>query len=73
MAMRPACGVGLQNALGAPGPPEVALHPTRPGGIPVDGAACGALRAAARSPRPTTPGSNNSPSARMPEFYLIKQ
>ena len=47
MAMLPACGVGFQNALGALAPPEVAVHLTWEGGILVNGAACGRLRAAA--------------------------
>ncbi len=47
MAMLPACGVGFQNALGALAPPEVAVHLAWEGGILVNGAACGRLRAAA--------------------------
>ncbi len=47
MAMLPACGVGFQNALGALAPPEVAVHLTWQGGILVNGASCGRLRAAA--------------------------
>ncbi len=47
MAMLPACGVGFQNALGALAPPEVAVHLTWEGGILVNGASCGRLRAAA--------------------------
>ncbi len=47
MAMLPACGVGFQNALGALAPPEVAVHLTWEGGILVNGAGCGRLRAAA--------------------------
>lgn len=47
MAMLPACGVGFQNALGALGPPEVAVHLDWAGGIRVNGARCGRLRAAA--------------------------
>ena len=47
MAMLPACGVGFQNALGALAPPEVAVHLTWEGGIMVNGASCGRLRAAA--------------------------
>ena len=46
MAMLPACGVGFQNALGALAPPEVAVHLTWEGGVLVNGAACGRLRAA---------------------------
>lgn len=47
MAMLPACGVGFQNALGALGPPEVAVHLDWAGGIRVNGARCGRLRVAA--------------------------
>lgn len=47
MAMLPLCGVGFQNALGALGPPELAVHLEWAGGIRVNGAACGRLRAAA--------------------------
>ncbi len=42
-----ACGLGFQNALGALAPPEVAVHLTWPGGIEVNGAACGRLSIAA--------------------------
>jgi biotin-(acetyl-CoA carboxylase) ligase len=45
MAMLPLCGVGLQNALGALAPPEVAVHLEWSGGVRVNGAACGRLRA----------------------------
>lgn len=47
MAMLPLCGVGLQNALGALAPPEVAVHLDWDGGIRINGAACGRLRARA--------------------------
>ena len=47
VAMWPACGVGFQNALGALAPPEVAVHLEWSGPIRVNGARCGALRAAA--------------------------
>lgn len=47
MAMLPACGVGFQNALGALAPPEVAVHLEWAGGIRINGAACGRLRAMA--------------------------
>ena len=47
MAMLPACGVGFQNALGALAPPEVAVHLEWPGGIRINGAACGHFRVAA--------------------------
>jgi len=47
MAMLPACGVGFQNALGALAPPEVAVHLDWQGGIRINAASCGRLRAAA--------------------------
>ncbi|MCZ7676962.1 MAG: DUF4444 domain-containing protein [Roseovarius sp.] len=47
MAMLPACGIGFQNALGALGPAELAVHLDWDGGIRVNGAACGRLRAMA--------------------------
>lgn len=46
MAMLPACGVGFQNALGALAPPEVAVHLDWQGGIRINAAMCGRLRAA---------------------------
>lgn len=52
MAMLPVCGVGFQNALGALAPPEVAVHLTWAGGIRVNGASCGFLRAAASTRDP---------------------
>lgn len=52
MAMLPACGVGFQNALGALAPPEVAVHLDWSGGITVNGAHCGRLRAAAATRDP---------------------
>jgi len=52
MAMLPACGIGFQNALGALGPPEVAVHLEWDGGIRVNGARCGRLRAAASDSDP---------------------
>lgn len=54
MAMLPLCGVGFQNALGALAPPEVAVHLDWAGGIRINGASCGALRAAASTPDPAT-------------------
>jgi len=45
MAMLPACGVGFQNALGALAPPEVAVHLDWQGGIRINAAMCGRLRA----------------------------
>ena len=38
MAMLPLCGVGFQNALGALGPPEVAVHLEWAGGLRINGA-----------------------------------
>ena len=51
MAMLPLCGVGFQNALGALGPPEVAVHLEWAGGLRINGANCGTLRVAASSCR----------------------
>ncbi len=47
MAMLPLCGVGLQNALGAIAPPEVAVHLDWDGGIRINGASCGRFHAIA--------------------------
>lgn len=47
MAMHPLCGVGLQNALGALAPPEVAVHLDWNGTLRLNGGICGRLRAAA--------------------------
>lgn len=52
MAMLPLCGVGFQNALGALAPPEVAVHLGWAGGIRINGASCGRLRAAASGKTP---------------------
>ncbi|WP_095587859.1 biotin/lipoate--protein ligase family protein [Actibacterium ureilyticum] len=52
MAMLPVCGVGLQNALGALAPPEVAVHLGWDGGIRVNGAACGRFRVLAAGTDP---------------------
>ncbi len=52
MAAYYACGVGLQNALGALAPPEVAVHMEWTGGIRVNGGHCGALTVAASSRDP---------------------
>ncbi len=52
MAMLPVCGVGFQNALGALGPPEVAVHLDWDGGIRVNGASCGRFRVAASESDP---------------------
>ena len=53
MAILPLCGVGFQNALGALGPPEVAVHLEWTGGLRINGATCGTLRIAASSADPT--------------------
>ena len=52
MAMLPACAVGFQNALGALGPPEVAVHLDWDGGLRINGAACGRMRAMAGTDDP---------------------
>ena len=52
MAMVFAAGLGLSDALGALAPPEVAVHMVWPGGLLVNGAACGRLRAAASTRDP---------------------
>ena len=54
MAMLPTCGIGFQNALGALGPPEVAVHLEWAGGLRINGATCGKLRVAASSSDTTT-------------------
>jgi BirA family transcriptional regulator, biotin operon repressor / biotin---[acetyl-CoA-carboxylase] ligase len=43
----PICGVGLQNAIGALGPPEVSVHLGWDGTVYVNGGRCGTLRMAA--------------------------
>ena len=52
VAMLPLCGVGVQNALGALAPPEVAVHLDWNGGLRVNGASCGRLRACAATGDP---------------------
>lgn len=52
MTMLPLCGVGFQNALGALAPPEVAVHLDWHGGIRVNGASCGCLKALASTSDP---------------------
>lgn len=52
MAMLPTCGIGLQNALGALAPPEVAVHLEWGGGLRINGARCGTLRVAASTSAP---------------------
>jgi len=48
----PVCGLGLQAALGALAPPEVAVHLGWQGGIKVNGAGCGRLRVKASTRLP---------------------
>lgn len=52
MAMFPVCGLGLQNAMGALAPPEVAVQLTWDGQIHINGARCGALSVGASSRDP---------------------
>lgn len=52
VSMLPLCGVGFQNALGALGPPEVAVQLEWSGGIRVNAARCGALSLHASSTDP---------------------
>ena len=47
-----AVSLGFNDALGALGPPEVALHLVWPNGIKVNGAHCGHMRAAANTDDP---------------------
>ncbi|PKP80417.1 MAG: hypothetical protein CVT80_14100 [Alphaproteobacteria bacterium HGW-Alphaproteobacteria-2] len=47
-----AAGLGLNEALGVLTPPETAVEFTWPGGLKVNGAACGGLRAAASTAEP---------------------
>jgi len=61
MAVLPTCGIGLQNALGALAPPEVAVQLTWPGDIIVNGGKAGRLRAAASSNEP----------AEIPDWLII--
>jgi len=48
-----AVALGIGDALGALAPPEVAVHYDWPGGLRVNGAPCGRLRAAAETADPT--------------------
>ncbi|NSX55563.1 DUF4444 domain-containing protein [Parasulfitobacter algicola] len=52
VVMLPLCGIGLQSALGALAPPEVAVHLMWDGGILVNGAACGQLTIATSDTNP---------------------
>ncbi|MGB0658995.1 MAG: DUF4444 domain-containing protein [Mangrovicoccus sp.] len=62
MTMLPLCAVALQNALGALAPPEVAVEFDWQGGIYINGASCGQLRAIA-------PDRENR--AAMPDWLVI--
>ena len=53
LTMLPLCGVGIQNALGALAPPEVAVHLGWDGTLYVNGGRCGGLTAHASSAEPT--------------------
>ncbi|MBB96106.1 MAG: hypothetical protein CML68_16125 [Rhodobacteraceae bacterium] len=61
MEMLPLCGVGLQNALGALSPPEVAVQLGWDGTIFVNGARCGALRVRA----------SDSDAGQVPDWLVI--
>ena len=52
MAMWPACGLALRDALGALGPPEMAVAFDWEGGLRVEDALCGRVRAAASTRDP---------------------
>ncbi|MEW9919197.1 DUF4444 domain-containing protein [Marimonas sp. MJW-29] len=52
VAMLPLCAIGLQNALGALAPPEVAVHLEWEGGIRLNGGRCGSFRMAASDNTP---------------------
>lgn len=52
MVMLPTCAIGFQNALGALAPPELAVHLEWGGGLRLNGASCGRLRAAASDTDP---------------------
>jgi biotin-(acetyl-CoA carboxylase) ligase len=78
---------GLGDALGALAPPEVALHYVWPGGFKVNGADCGAMRAAASTSDPRTepdwlvlgvevpylPSSQTEPGSRPDQTSLIEE
>jgi biotin-(acetyl-CoA carboxylase) ligase len=51
-SMLPLCALGFQNALGAIGPPEVAVHLGWGGGLYLNGGHCGGLSIAASVPDP---------------------
>lgn len=52
MAMLPLVAVGMQNALGVLAPPELAVHLDWAGGLRVNGAQCGSVRACAATQDP---------------------
>lgn len=52
VVMLPLCAVGFQNALGALGPPELAVHLGWDGRVRVNGANCGDLQMAASGHAP---------------------
>lgn len=54
VAMLPLCAVGFQNALGALAPPEIAVHLEWQGGLRINGASCGRVRAQASTQDPKT-------------------
>ncbi|MHA3915313.1 biotin/lipoate--protein ligase family protein [Halovulum sp. GXIMD14793] len=54
MAMVFAVEIGFADALGALGPPEVGVHFDWPGGLRINGARCGRVRAAASTTDPAT-------------------
>ncbi len=55
MLALPACALGMQNALGALAPPEVAVHLGWNGALWVNGARAGQMRVAASGNDPQTP------------------
>lgn len=54
MVMLPLCAVGLQNALGALAPPEVAVHLEWDGPLRINGARCGGFEIAASGTDPSS-------------------
>ncbi len=83
-----AVALGLGDALGALAPPEVAVHYVWPGAFKVNGADCGAMRAAASTTDPAAvpdwlvigvempfrrPSSDDEPGNRPGQTYLIEE
>lgn len=83
-----AVALGLGDALGALAPPEVAVHYVWPGAFKVNGADCGAMRAAASTTDPAAvpdwlvigvempfrrPPSDDEPGNRPGQTYLIEE